>query len=76
MLLISLGLSEGEYVDIEHKHPRSLKNILTDGLLLWKSKVGQDATTSSLMDNLKRGSHNRAAGNIGCGHNLKNIAIT
>ena len=62
LFLLSLGLNDADYSEISHG-TRSLKSILTDGLLLWKSKTGRAATVHVVIDKLKRGNHIRAAGN-------------
>ena len=62
LFLLSLGLNDADYSEISYGN-RSLKSILTDGLLLWKSKTGRAATVDAVIDKLKRGNHIRAAGN-------------
>ena len=63
MLLLSLGLSDADYYDINERN-QSPKSVLTEGLLYWKNKFAYSATLNWLQKQLRKGEHIRAAGTL------------
>ena len=64
-LLYELGLSEADVREIEHKEYYSLKNVVQEGLLLWKQRNGHAASYNVLASALKKHKHIQAAGREG-----------